>query len=348
MTDMLDVAIGLVFLYLLMSLVCSAAAEIFEGFLKYRARDLERGVRELLHDPKLVQELYDHPLIRGLYKSRYNPRRKGALPAYIPAKTFALALLDIVPAGGPQAKSAGPMPDLPEVKLGSRIINWFREAKRAFLDEIPEESNVDLRARVQHALEVLARDAGDDAKKTRENVENWFNSAMDRVSGWYKRRTQTVLLVIGLGASLWMNIDSIYIAKTLATNKALRDSTVAAATEYAKADAEQQTKEAHERFKEAEATLQGLGLPIGWTKNSYGCPTCDHAEVSRWQRIRDICWVRCWAVKLLGILITACAISLGSPFWFDLLNKFMVVRSTIKPAEKSGQEAAKEPQAPQQ
>jgi hypothetical protein len=45
---------------------------------------------------------------------------------------------------------------------------------------------------------------------------------------------------------------------------------------------------------------------------------------------------------LLGWLITACAVSFGAPFWFDMLNKIMVVRSTIKPQEKSQPEASKD------
>jgi hypothetical protein len=47
-------------------------------------------------------------------------------------------------------------------------------------------------------------------------------------------------------------------------------------------------------------------------------------------------------LMVLGWLITAFAITLGAPFWFDVLNKFMVVRSTVKPSEKSGDEASKD------
>ncbi len=47
---------------------------------------------------------------------------------------------------------------------------------------------------------------------------------------------------------------------------------------------------------------------------------------------------------IAGWAITAFAVSLGAPFWFDILNKFMVVRSTVKPAEKSPPEASKDPQ----
>jgi len=47
---------------------------------------------------------------------------------------------------------------------------------------------------------------------------------------------------------------------------------------------------------------------------------------------------------LAGWVMTALAISFGAPFWFDLLNKFMVVRSTVKPHEKSPEEGSEDRQ----
>jgi hypothetical protein len=52
------------------------------------------------------------------------------------------------------------------------------------------------------------------------------------------------------------------------------------------------------------------------------------------------------ATHLLGWLITAFAVSLGAPFWFDLLNKIMVIRSTVKPREKSREEGSEDRPAP--
>ena len=49
-----------------------------------------------------------------------------------------------------------------------------------------------------------------------------------------------------------------------------------------------------------------------------------------------------WLERVLGWLLTGCAVSLGAPFWFDLLNKFVVVRSTVKPFEKSADEKSKD------
>ena len=47
-------------------------------------------------------------------------------------------------------------------------------------------------------------------------------------------------------------------------------------------------------------------------------------------------------LAIVGWLLTAIAMTLGAPFWFDLLNQFMVVRSTIKPREKSEVEKSKD------
>ncbi len=35
----------------------------------------------------------------------------------------------------------------------------------------------------------------------------------------------------------------------------------------------------------------------------------------------------------LGWILTAVAISMGAPFWFDMLNKVVAVRSSVKPQD---------------
>jgi hypothetical protein len=53
-------------------------------------------------------------------------------------------------------------------------------------------------------------------------------------------------------------------------------------------------------------------------------------------------WYWQFRFHVFGWLLTALAISLGAPFWFDMLNKFIVVRSTVKPKEKSPEEKSKD------
>jgi hypothetical protein len=297
--DMLDVAIGVAVIYLLLSLVASAVAELAESVLKYRASDLERGIRELLqesHEPsQLADQLYQHPLIAALYPGRYKSKGKH-LPSYIPARTFALAFLDLVE-----------NPGAPKAKVDAAV---------AHLPLIPEK--------VKNVVDHFTTAAADDIDKKREHVEHWFNSAMDRVSGWYKRRTHTRMVLIGLGMAALLNIDSIYIVGHLNSDKAARQALVNSAAELAKT----QPNEAGDPRDRIDANLAAFGkygLPVGWDRAH------DRSAYA-------------WFLRVLGWLMTAMAVSLGAPFWFDTLNKIMVIRSTVKPTEKSRDEASEDRQ----
>ena len=86
---MLDVAIGMVLVYLLLSFVAAAVREGVETLLKERSRFLQRGVTELLHDPDLTAALFSHPQVSALYRGDYAAAvRNKELPSYIPSRQF--------------------------------------------------------------------------------------------------------------------------------------------------------------------------------------------------------------------------------------------------------------------
>jgi hypothetical protein len=85
--------------------------------------------------------------------------------------------------------------------------------------------------KVEQALMTLVDAAGDDISKVRENIEAWFDSAMDRVSGWYKRRAQWISLALGLGMAILFNADTITIGSSLSSDASMRNALVAAAQE---------------------------------------------------------------------------------------------------------------------
>src|SRR5262245_11890999 len=117
--EMLDVAIGIAFVYLLISLLCSAIIEGAEAVLKRRAKDLEMGIKELLRDPNLVAKVYSHPLINGLFKGDYQPGMRN-LPSYIPTRSFALAIMDLLisPDAAAHAGVAGAAPGAARAGVG--------------------------------------------------------------------------------------------------------------------------------------------------------------------------------------------------------------------------------------
>jgi hypothetical protein len=316
---MIDVAIGLIVVYVLMSLLCSSFNEGLESFMKVRSRMLERGIREMLNDNggHLTEDLYNHPLVNGLFQGKYDKNlvRPGNalytgtnLPSYIPATNFALAILDmVVPSSATQQSGAtGVLNDAGAGASRADIAQTLRQAAANF--PVPY---------INKNLTVLIDASGNDLVMIRKGIEGWFDSSMDRVSGWYKRRTQILLFSIGLLLAGSLNVDTVHIVNRLLSDPAYRSSLVATAQEFA-----EDKDMAH--VKENNQKLQDLGVPVGWGK--------DERPTEPWG----------WLIKIAGILATALATTMGAPFWFDVLNRFVVIRSTIKPAEKSKPEASKD------
>src|SRR6266700_228292 len=98
----LEVAIGLTLVYLLFSLICSAINEFIARLLKWRSKTLEDGIKSMLEGltdaegKSVANRIYDTPLIRGLIGKGKALTKTDLKPTYIPSRTFALALLDIV------------------------------------------------------------------------------------------------------------------------------------------------------------------------------------------------------------------------------------------------------------
>ncbi len=183
-STILDAAIGMVFIYLLASLVVSAANELIASLLKLRAKNLSSGIKELLHEEDesgFTSKLYRHPLISGLSK-------KGGKPSYIPSRTFVLAFLDVIDPADPKSPRT-------------------REKLQSAINDLPDP--------LKNALTTLFDEAGHDFEQFKTQLETWFNDTMERVSGWYKRRTQWIQLVLAIVLAVSLNIDSVHIGRTL-------------------------------------------------------------------------------------------------------------------------------------
>ena len=332
----LDVAIGLVVVYLLLSLVCSAIREGIEAMLKARATHLERGLRELLNDPGgtgIASAVYAHPLICGLFQGAYDPRKikngwmphGSRLPSYIPSANFATALLDIVARGADvDAASAAASTSTPIT-----------------LDSVRKQISTIQNPPVQRALLVALDTAQGDLQKAQANIEAWYDSAMDRVSGWYKRKSQAILFGLGLFVAIAGNVDSLAIARFLYADKPTREALVAEAQSAGANPA------AADDAAGVIAQIQALRLPIGWSRRPE--PSSSAKPPSDGERTESRSWRSCLSAVLEpipGWLTTAFAISLGAPFWFDVLKRVMEIRASVKPPPKPDASAAQStPQA---
>lgn len=348
----LEVAIGLALVFLLLSLFCTTIHESIAAVLGWRAKTLEKGIQSLFSGGQITvldannvatlrslsDVVYNHGLVQGLYKgspsqtftpaSLIHPR---SLPSYIPSRVFASTLYDILFNAPAQA--------LRDTSPAASLRNMLDS-----LNQLPD-------SKAKEALLLLVREAGGDVDATRKAIEGWFNDGMDRVSGWYKRRTQLVLFSLGISIAILLNINTIAVAKTFWASPAARAYAIKAAESYTPPPQEatspgsttstpvSSVKKLPVTASEQIAALGDLALPLGWNNGWYPWPkNSNGTEFTGGQLVLN------FAMTILGWILTGFAVTLGAPFWFDLLNQFMVVRSTVKPSEKSGSEGSKDPQ----
>ena len=300
----LDVLVGLFFLYFILSIVCSSVQEFIAQILNLRAKTLEDGVRNLVGDEALTERFFRHPRLKALSKPRGGIRRAGRGPSYIPSRVFAITLMDTL---------------FPE-EHGRDTIAL---AKQAVDDE-------NVPARVRTMLRDALDHAGDRRDRFTGALERSFDEGMDRVSGWYKRRASYILLGIAVIVVAIVNVDTFTVAQRLWKDKALRAAVAAQATDTSATGARacpgaSPDDSPQERAAKCVDEVQQLELPIGWTGG---------AAPGDWKG---------WLAKLGGLLISAFALALGAPFWFDLLSKISRLRASGPPAPPRDEREADRP-----
>src|ERR1041385_1258084 len=313
-STILDVIIGLIFVYLLLSILCTAANEWVAAMTKRRANTLQRGLTQLLTGQPLtpnaaagnaagdvntlLDAFYKHPLIRTMFNGEHPP-------TYLSPRNFATAVTDII----------SDAPDGP-VAFNDLL---------ARVNALPPGD-------VKTSLLALLRHADNDVNKERFAIEGWFNDAMDRVSGWYKRRTQLWTIIIAAVLTLVANADTIQITRKLWTDPVLRSAVV----EEAKVRAQKPRPTVSVEYENQDDPTNPTV-----TRNEGNQLSANERDLLG----QLIGWHTGWRANLnwfttLGWILTLLPISMGAPFWFDMLNKVMNIRF----AGKSPDEKAKVPE----
>jgi len=357
LNPIIETAIGLVFVYLLLSMVCSVVQEWIAALLALRGKNLEEGVKNILcGDNALAQRIYDDPLVKSLSRQSWWNKLWGmkARPAYIPSQLFAKAFLR-------QANVTVNANNVPQLPVAANAANIT-------------QTTLDL-------LTTLGTYAPGEVDKLTSSIEQWYDDAMDRVSGWYKRQSQIIILVIGAVLACGLNADSVMLANAFWQDPTLRAATANAAAEYVKTHQAQVDKLRNQQlsqqypsttqslkptgkptpeaqFKSAtqdltntigdvQTQLSKANVPLGWwceapapngatnvtstgTASTQSSSTLETSKQSKpeaicvWNQRPSTSALLLW--KVLGLLATTLALSQGAPFWFDLLQKVVNLR----------------------
>lgn len=325
-STVLEVATGMVFVFLLVSLICSQLGNKISEALNWRARDLELGIRELLLGGKadtLLKDLYNtfhvqqfktviapaaewmlkRPALKNLVFIRnQDPKNPDLGPASLPAKSFALGIVQAL------------VPD----DAGVTSLANFQAAVQTKMQPSP----------LKDALLAVVKQPTTTVENIRTQIETMYNYAEDQMTAFYRQHMWQLALTIGLIVSIFFNVDSIAIGFRLWRNPSLRAAVNAAAEKYA----------AESKPQEARQALDQLNLPIGWQVTTgwaiqgISVPRITPNDwVQEPRGVTPLGWIRDLLIKILGWVITAAAAAQGAPFWFDMLKRLTQRDSTPAP-----------------
>ncbi|MDR6570422.1 hypothetical protein PV783_11790 [Chitinophaga sp. CC14] len=368
----IDVALGLIFIYLLYSLLASVVQELVARIFNSRARLLTKGLRRMLEEDDhskdlgwfgkftffnwfyelgwsvvyffepfrknpFLKKFYSTPSIRNLGENSATSR-----PAYISPQIFSQTMVHLLRGSVQEHKGT----DAQAIKAA---------LTHNYLHLVPDTR--------EHLLQ-LFEDAGHNTAAFRINMEGWFNETMTRASGWYRKQTQTWLLCMGIAIAALFNVDSIAIARILMKDKNVRSQMVQLAASRAPGytaitDTLIRKNVLHKdsAFFRADTSVRILVSDTSLL-GVYALLRSDAGDAANVLGISRACvtdttgghiTMRCgythpfqqngWLV-FAGWCITALAISLGAPFWFDLLGKVVKFRTTQPPADTPGNNTA--------
>lgn len=298
MLGMLQVVIGLIFVLLLLSLLATTMMELVASAFALRGRNLEKALRNMLAntdvDDRMVAAFKENALYKQL---SYKYGKKRYAPSYLSDRSFQSILMETILNGDPFDRIEEKLDTLPDADLKGVLKQFLRESEQ-------------------------------DSEAFKAKVRTWYNDVMDRASGWYKRYTQKILVGMGFCIAVIFNADTLAIYERLESDPETLQQVLTLAEDYVngKDGLEIAPPQMSPEFDASLAKLEGMindqiesvksPLGLGW-KN------VDWSEVT-WYDL---------ALKLLGWTVTALAVSLGAPFWFDLLRKLVNIRSSgNKPA----------------
>ncbi len=343
----LNIVIGLIFIYALYSLLTTTIMEFVAIIFQLRARNLKRAIRRMLDDGDekvFYNEFANTPVIKYLSSNRFSWFFKvNTFPSYISPKSFTQALVYIF---------------LNEGKDGLLDQKDRNNGDKAILNNISDKLLEDnfLNKDTSKYLRLLLLESKGDFDKFTKSVEKWFDDMMVRCVGWYKKNITFLTFGLAFIMAMLFNIDTIQIIDQLSKDPKAREQYVELAgqllnnTKINTAIPAFDTTLENRLLKDSALFAQSGNDSVAFKEavmdsvNKYFLSiegdllakmnalyvTSQEAEsILRFKRKGCTPWFFNSWLNLLGCLITALALSLGAPFWFDLLNKFMKLRSSL-------------------
>ena len=294
---MLEVILGMMFTYMVLSLLGTTINELISSWRGWRGFFMEEGLKRLLKfddDPSVFKKFTDNEFYKQLMQHKA-PLRVSRAPEWLSAKNFVSILVNSL------KKSETAVEKVDEMIEGLPKGNKLREV-----------------------LEQFKSEGYKDVEAFKGRLQNWFDDVMAHTTGWYKRHLQMVTIFVGLVIAITINADSFDIYNNLANNATARQSLSKMAEAFIANNEALPIPKSHGDS----LTLADIRTELKSFTNSEEYAKMSNVLGFGWNAGDLFVGPMAWLKRVLGWFVTALAISLGTPFWFNALKKIIAIQSS--------------------
>ncbi len=323
--NFLDLVIGLTFIYFLLSIICFSLQELKANLFNERSRNLEKWIKDtfnpkekLRNKPGLGDRIWSNILVDGLTQS-------NRTPSYIPKEVMISVLLDEIYYGSDD--SIKEMTNESSLEVDDSDFSGLKPTYDFHsLRSTIENPAVCLPKPFQRVIRQVYSESHENLETFRMRLERWYEMAMDRNSGTYKKKTQRWAFLFAIVVTVAINVDSIQLASHFYDNPDEAKKIADQAEIYLQVNSsklevnDSDFKKSLDSLRQDISRINELKLPLGWERYDLDLGKKED---------RKAFWVIVWK-SLPGWIITFFAVSLGSAFWFDMLNKLVNLRAAGK------------------
>jgi hypothetical protein len=322
MLKSIDILLGLSVVMLMVSLVVTVLTQIITNFMQTRGKNLLDGIASLLTQihrdlPSTVsldiaKAILTHPLIKSA-DSRYGTT--------IHREELTALILELAAGEGIHQLKAPARDELCKLLKANGIDNPVQTMSNVrSLVLMLEQAHPELSNHERYAQAFLKEASSNFLAK----MNGWFDSNMDRVADRFTNSARIITFFASLAVALALQLDTAALVSRLSADPALRQALVEQAV---KASAAPPPAAAPAPAENAPAvpSLSPQDRQNLLTLSSFDVvdiPSTLSDWTNRWSRDN-------WALKLLGIFLTAMLLSLGAPFWYNALKNLIRLRSLV-------------------
>ncbi|MBK6902321.1 MAG: hypothetical protein IPH04_05765 [Saprospirales bacterium] len=371
--ETLEIVIGLIFIFLLLSLFATTVQELLSSLIALRGKILLKAVTQLLEvdtaegvgraaNSELAKAFKEKVKGSKVYQ-KYSGKFMGLkqLPSYLTADQVTALISELMEKEAaeqeqlPTARGMAAEPAAPPMLTNMRQKDLQRNLSVILQGGQKMDTTVRSRGifeQPQQSEEELAS-AETMVDKAKAAFKKQYDEIMDRATGWYKKAVQAWLLAVGLLIAISFDADTFKIWNNLTHNPESRNELLALATNFVdegKMDTYTATPDSTSTDTmgtlDNQTRLKGLVDSLLYNEiNKVPAPLGLGWDASLSQQLQNSRYAEGNSMlffirKFFGWLITALAISLGAPFWFDMLQKVISIRNAgVRPQDAEKEQA---------